>query len=66
MPARISTFLRNASPNAYCDQCLSTALGVDRKVVARETALLVKEEGFSRSRDVCTLCGTTESVITAI
>jgi hypothetical protein len=65
MLARIDTFLRNASPNAYCDACLATALGLDRRVVARETALLAKEDRFTRSRDVCTLCGVPEPVIAA-
>jgi hypothetical protein len=66
VPARIASFLRNARPNAYCDYCLSTALGIDRRVVARETRMLALEGGFvRRRRDVCTLCGNVESVITA-
>jgi hypothetical protein len=63
MPARIASFLRNARPNAYCDHCLSTALGLDAKLVARETAMLAREPGFVRSREVCTLCGSVEPSI---
>jgi hypothetical protein len=66
VPARIASFIRNARPNAYCDQCLSTALGIDLRTVARETAMLGHERGFKRSHDVCTYCGTIEPVITAV
>ena len=65
MPARIASFLRNARPNAYCDHCLATALGLDVRVVAKETAMLARERGFVRSRDVCTLCGSVEPSISA-
>ena len=57
MPARIAGFLRNTAPNAYCDTCLSTALGIDQKVVARETKLLVEGGEYARKRRVCSYCG---------
>jgi hypothetical protein len=66
MPARIASFIRNARPNAYCDHCLSTALGIELRTVTRETAMLGREKGFKQSRDVCTYCGTVEPVIMAV
>jgi len=62
VPARIASFLRNSAPNAYCDICLATALGLAVTLVARETSILGRESGFTRSRDVCMLCGAVEQV----
>jgi hypothetical protein len=63
MPARIVSFARDAAPNAYCDICVATALGLPVTLVARETAILSRERGFTRTRDICTLCGAVEQVI---
>jgi hypothetical protein len=63
MPAGIASFIRNAAPNAYCDLCLATALGLPVTLVARETQILGRERGFTRTRDVCTSCGGVEQVI---
>ena len=57
MPSRIAGFLRNTLPNAYCDRCLSTALGRDLKTVSRETAILTESGDCHRSRLVCSYCG---------
>lgn len=65
MPARIASFLRNTTPNAYCDTCLSTALAIDRTVVARETNLLVESGEFVRKRRVCSYCGSVQLVTLA-
>ena len=65
MPARIAGFLRNTAPNAYCDTCLSTALGIERKAVARETAILAESAQFKQSRRVCSYCGDVQIVIRA-
>ena len=65
MPSRIAVFLGNTRPNAYCDTCLATALGIDVKTVARETAILAEGRDFKRSRTVCFYCGSVQTVITA-
>jgi hypothetical protein len=52
-------------PNAYCDTCLSTALAIDRTVVARETKLLVEGGDFARKRRVCSYCGSVQLVTVA-
>jgi hypothetical protein len=64
MPARIAGFLRNTAPNAYCDTCLSTSLGIERTTVARETALLATRKEFERARRTCSYCGSVQTVIT--
>ena len=66
LPARIASFLQNAAPNAYCDICLATALGLAVTLVARETSILGRESGFTRSRDVCMLCAAVEQVIASL
>jgi hypothetical protein len=63
MPARVSGFLRNTAPNAYCDTCLSVALGIDVRTVARETAMLAETAEFERSRRLCSYCGSVQTVI---
>ena len=65
MPARIAGFLRNTAPNWYCDTCLSTALGIDRAVVARETKILGESGKFKQARRLCSYCGSVQAVIAA-
>jgi hypothetical protein len=66
MPARIAGFLRNTAPNAYCDHCLATSLGIDVKTVSRETAILAESGQCERSRRTCFYCGSVQTVISAI
>ena len=65
MPSRIAGFLRNTVPNAYCDYCLATSLGIDLKSVSRETAILVESGDFERLRSPCSYCGGVRDVSTA-
>ena len=65
MPSRIAGFLRNTAPNAYCDYCLATSLGIDLKTVSGETAILVERRDFERPRGVCSYCGSVRDVTTA-
>ena len=64
-PSRIATFLRNTRPNAYCEHCLSTALGIERRTVGREMALLGHQRDFEQARGVCSLCGSVQPLIAA-
>ena len=65
MPARIASFLRNTRPNAYCDACLATSLGIDARVVAREAKLLIESGKYEQARRVCSYCGGVQMVIRA-
>ena len=65
MLSRIAGFLRNTVPNAYCDCCLGTSLGIDLKTVSRETAILVESGDFERLRGPCSYCGSLRDVSTA-
>jgi hypothetical protein len=65
MPGRIADFLTVAKPNAYCERCIATALGVDLQFVIEATAGRGRAEGFVRRIAKCTLCGGVKRVIAA-
>ena len=44
---RIAGFLRAASPNLYCNECLALALGIDRESAQHETVRLTKRDGVN-------------------
>ena len=62
---RISGFLRAASPNRYCNDCLAMSLGLDKEAVRRETVHLIETNGVQAAQGACTLCGGTKAVVTA-
>jgi hypothetical protein len=62
---RITRFLRAASPNLYCHDCLARSLGIDRETVRHETVRLVKTEGVNAGRGACSVCGREKTVIAA-
>ena len=62
---RISGFLRAASPNRYCNDCLAMSLGLDKEAVRRETVHLIETNGVEAAQGACTLCGGTKAVVTA-
>jgi len=65
MQGRISGFLRAASPNGYCNDCLAMSLGLDREAVRKETARVIETDGVRAVQGACILCGGTKIVVTA-
>jgi hypothetical protein len=62
---RILRFLRAASPNLYCRDCLARSLGIDRETVRHETVRLVKTDRVKAARSACSMCGGAKTVLTA-
>ena len=62
---RITRFLRAASPNQYCHDCLAWSLGLDGKAVRHETARLVETDGVKAGQGACSVCGREKTVIAA-
>jgi hypothetical protein len=62
---RILRFLRAASPNLYCHDCLARSLGIDRETVRHETVRFVKTDGVKAVRSACSICRGAKTVVTA-
>jgi hypothetical protein len=63
---RIARFLRSASPNLYCHDCLAQSLGLDREMVRRETVRVIETDGVKPAQGACTMCGSAKSLVTAV
>ncbi|WP_395396411.1 hypothetical protein WBP07_21190 (plasmid) [Novosphingobium sp. BL-8A] len=60
----IEKLVSRLSPQPVCDDCISQTLGLSSFDHAEQaTHELAGANGFQRSKDVCSLCGETRSVI---
>ncbi len=59
---RITEYLFQADGKSYCDDCLSTALGIPLPQVQEETTALAEEGWSKRSEGPCAICGSVKLV----
>ena len=57
IPERIAAFLKSHWSDAYCDDCLASALGLRRPQVSTVTATLGLCCEYSRGAKSCSICG---------
>ena len=66
MPDRVAEFLSIGKPKAYCDPCLSEALGIEQAKTARITVALGLTKRYAKVRRGCAVCGVVQLVIIAV
>lgn len=61
--ADVREFIINRSPQAFCDDCVASALKLSvRQHANHKTRELSKTLGFSRRTDVCSVCKNSKKV----
>lgn len=60
----VRRLIERLSPEPVCDDCIAERLELSvRQHANHKTRELAGEHGFERSKDACSLCGTTKLVI---
>jgi hypothetical protein len=61
---RVNSYITNARPQAFCDDCITQALQLSRRQQsARVTGALETTSDFDRIEDACARCGSVKKVI---
>jgi hypothetical protein len=60
---RLTEFLFRSLGKAYCDECLSSELGIPQEQVQQQTSALAEEAWSRRFEGECGRCGSMKLVI---